>query len=128
MKKGKTTMGLFRKAKKDDKKAEVTQEKPAYITYDGKIDLSKLLTEEEINLLLTDFKIIKQETVDDKVKDAVGAMEILVGGNVPFSTKLLYSCIIAVQNGMIGLPADIIPSETTALLEKLESTIAELNK
>lgn len=103
------------------------KEENAKPTKTNKINIGKLLTEEEVRLLVTDLGLIENK-VDATQRQIIIAAKELAQSGATVTPEVLNLYISAVQSAIVMFAAfKMVPSGTAGLLEKLQSIKENLN-
>ncbi len=111
-------MGLFQSifGKKQSAPSKKTTENK-----NGEINLSQILTDEEMRLLITDLGLIENK-VDPESRRIVSIATEIIQSNRSIAPQVLDLCIAAVQDALNTFSAfGMVPGGTSALLEKLNA-------
>lgn len=101
------------------------KEENAKPTKTNTINIGKLLTKEEIKLLVTDLGLIENK-VDATQRQIIIAAKELAQSGATVTPEVLNLYISAVQSAMFAA-FNMVPSGTTGLLKKLQSIKDNLN-
>lgn len=116
-------MGLFQSifGKKKSAPSEKTAERKNIGNKSSGINLSQILTDEEMRLLITDLGLIENK-VDPESRRIVSVATEIIQSNRSIAPQVLDLCIAAVQDAMNTFSAfGMVPGGTSALLEKLKA-------
>ena len=104
------------------------KEENAKPTKTNTINIGKLLTKEEIKLLVTDLGLIENK-VDATQRQIIIAAKELAQSGAAVAPEVLNLYIVAVQSAIDMFAAfNMVPSGTAGLLEKLQSIKNNQNK